>query len=287
MFKIFYAFVWLLTLLPLKVLYVLSDFIYVIVYYIAKYRRKVVRANLTKSFPEKSLEDIIQIERKFYHYFCDLFIETMYQINMSEKEILKRVKIVNADIINDFYLQNKSVMLMTAHYCNWEWLSSLTLSLSHKNSLHNIYKKLKDKSFDQFMIDIRTKYSAGVIEMQDLFKTMLHKRNQNELATYGMISDQRPAAQSIRFWMTFLNQDTPVFVGTEQLSKKFDYPVVFLAISRIKRGYYSAEVKLLESEPKNTAPNEITEKYMRMLEENIKAAPEYWLWTHNRWKYKR
>ncbi len=287
MFKIFYAFIWLLTLLPLKVLYVLSDFIYVIVYYIAKYRRKVVRANLTKSFPEKSLEDIIQIEKKFYHYFCDLFIETMYQINMSEKEILKRVKIVNADIINDFYLQNKSVMLMTAHYCNWEWLSSLTLSLSHKNSLHNIYKKLKDKSFDQFMIDIRTKYSAGVIEMQDLFKTMLHKRNQNELATYGMISDQRPAAQSIRFWMTFLNQDTPVFVGTEQLSKKFDYPVVFLVISRIKRGYYSAEVKLLESEPKNTAPNEITEKYMRMLEENIKAAPEYWLWTHNRWKYKR
>jgi KDO2-lipid IV(A) lauroyltransferase len=287
MFKIFYVFIWLLTLLPLKVLYVLSDFFYVIVYYIAKYRRKVVRANLTKSFPEKSLEDIIQIEKKFYHYFCDLFIETMYQINMSEKEILKRVKIVNADIINDFYLQNKSVMLMTAHYCNWEWLSSLTLSLSHKNSLHNIYKKLKDKSFDQFMIDIRTKYGAGVIEMQDLFKTMLHKRNEDELATYGMISDQRPAAQSIRFWMTFLNQDTPVFVGTEQLSKKFDYPVVFLAISRIKRGYYSAEVKLLESEPKNTAPNEITEKYMHMLEENIKAAPEYWLWTHNRWKYKR
>lgn len=287
MFKIFYAFVWLLTLLPLKVLYVLSDFIYVIVYYIAKYRRKVVRANLTKSFPEKSLEDIILIEKNFYHYFCDLFIETMYQINMSEKEILKRVKIVNADIINDFYLQNKSVMLMTAHYCNWEWLSSLTLSLSHKNSLHNIYKKLKDKSFDQFMIDLRTKYGAGIIEMQDLFKIMLHKRNEDELATYGMISDQRPAAQSIRFWMTFLNQDTPVFVGTEQLSKKFDYPVVFLAISRIKRGYYSAEVKLLESEPKNTAPNEITEKYMRMLEENIKAAPEYWLWTHNRWKYKR
>lgn len=287
MFNIFYAFIWLLTLLPLKVLYVLSDIFYFSVYYIAGYRRKVVRTNLTKAFPVKNLKEIIQIEKRFYHYFCDLFIEVMYQINMSEDEIKKRVKIINADIINDFYLQNKSVMIMTAHYCNWEWLSSLTMSLSHKNSLHNIYKKLKDKSFDEFMINIRSKYGAGTIEMQDLFKTMLHKRNVNELAAYGMISDQRPFAQSIRLWMQFLNQDTPVFVGTEQLSKKFNYPVVFLDINRIKRGYYTAELKILESEPKNSLPNEITEKYMHLLEDKIKAAPEYWLWTHKRWKYKR
>jgi len=287
MFNVFYVFIWLLTLLPLKVLYVLSDIFYFIVYYFAGYRRSIVRANLTNSFPEKDLKEIIQIEKRFYHYLCDLFIEVMYQINMSEKEIKKRVTIINADIINDFYLQNKSVMIMTAHYCNWEWLSTLTLSLSHKNSLHNIYKKLKNKSFDQFMINLRDKYGAGTIEMQDLFKTMLHKRNINELASYGMISDQRPSAQSIRLWMTFLNQDTAVFVGTEQLSKKFNYPVVYLDINRIKRGYYSAEVKILESDPKNTEANEITEKYMRMLEDKIKDEPEYWLWTHKRWKYKR
>jgi len=287
MFKFYYALLYLVTLLPLRVLYVLSDILFPIVYHVVRYRRKVARQNLTLSFPDKSKAEILKIERKFYRYFCDLFIEAMYQINMSEEEIKKRVKIVNADIINDFYLQNKSVMLMTAHYCNWEWLSSLTMSFIHKKSLHNIYKRLKDKSFDQFMIDLRSKYGAGTIEMQDLFKTMLHKRNINELATYGMISDQRPSAQSTRLWMTFLNQDTAVFVGTEQLSKKFNYPVVFLDIRRIKRGYYSAEVKILESDPKNTPVNEITEKYMRMLEDKIKAEPEYWLWTHNRWKHKR
>lgn len=286
MFKLFYAFVYLLTLLPLKVLYLISDILFPIVYHVVRYRRKVVRQNLINSFPEKSKSEIIKIERKFYRYFCDLFIEVLYQVHMSEKEVLKRVKIINADIINNYYAQNVSVMLMTAHYCNWEWLSSLTMALTYKNSQYNIYKRLKNEKFDAFMLYLRGKYGAGTIEMQDLFRSMLSKRSANELATYGMISDQTPNSQGSRFWMTFLNQNTTVFVGTEQLAKKFNYPVLFLDIRRVKRGYYTAEVKILETDPQNSKPNEITEKYMRMLEDKIKTQPEYWLWTHKRWKIK-
>jgi KDO2-lipid IV(A) lauroyltransferase len=286
MFYLFYALIYLLTLLPLRVLYLISDILFPIVYHVVRYRRKVVRENLINSFPEKSKSEIIKIERKFYRYFCDIFIEVLYQVHMSEKEVLKRVEIINADIINDFYAENVSVMLMTAHYCNWEWLSSLTMSLTYKNSQYNIYKRLKNEKFDTFMLQLRGKYGAGTIEMQDLFRSMLSKRSAGELATYGMISDQTPRSQSSRFWMTFLNQNTTVFVGTEQLAKKFNYPVLFLDICRVKRGYYTAEIKILESDPQNSKPNEITEKYMRMLEDKIKAQPEYWLWTHKRWKYK-
>lgn len=287
MFYIVYFFIWIITWLPLRAMYVLSDFLFPIVYYIARYRRNVVRKNLVNSFPEKSISEIQKIERQFYRFFCDLFIEIPYQVHMSDKEMLKRMTFINTQIIDELYAKNTSVMLMTAHYANWEWATSMSLLLPKGKPLSGIYKKLSSGVFDKMMFNFRQKYGGFNIETQELFRVMLKKRNVGEFCTYGMISDQTPSYKSIRHWMTFLNQDTPVLVGTEEIARKFNYPVVFMDIKCLKRGYYSCEIKLLEPNPHETTENEITEKYMKMLEAKIKAEPAFWLWSHKRWKYKK
>ena len=287
MFQLFYIFVWLISWLPLTILYLLSDALFYLVYYVVRYRRRVVRKNLTLSFPEKSKIEILKIEHKFYRYFCDLMVETFYLIHISEEEILRRFKYKNLEIITEQYKNNKSVMMMTAHYGNWEWLSSMSILLPNGNPMSGIYKKLSNKNFDKFMFDLRKKFNGENIETQDLFRTMNKKRSQNEYSTYCMISDQRPTPESARHWMNFLHQDTSCLVGTEQLAKRFNYPVVFLKMNRVKRGYYESEFIMIAPEPQKTSEYEITEKYMQLLEQKINEHPEFWLWTHNRWKHRR
>ncbi|HEY5591278.1 MAG TPA: lysophospholipid acyltransferase family protein [Paludibacter sp.] len=287
MYNILYAFIWIITWLPLRVLYLFSDFFYLIIYYLAGYRKRVVRKNLENSFPKKTKKEILLIERRFYRYFCDLFVETVYEMHMSKNEILRRIDLGNVEPILEQYKKGKSVMLMTAHYGNWEWASALSLLLPNENPLHSIYKQLKSKNFDNLMFELRSKFTGKNIEKKDLLRVMLRMKNEGEVAMFGMISDQTPTGNSIHYWTQFLNQDTPVLLGTEQLAKKFDYPVFYLHINRIKRGYYKCEYHPISLEPKQTAEFEITETYMRILEKEIEAAPEYWLWTHRRWKYHR
>jgi Kdo2-lipid IVA lauroyltransferase/acyltransferase len=287
MFYLIYAFFWIITSLPLKVLYATSDLFYYLVYHIVGYRRKVVRRNLTNSFPEKSIAEIIEIEKKFYHFFSDIFIETMFQIHLSKKNILSRMTFINTELITQQYEQNKSVMLMTAHYGNWEWISSLAMHLPADKTFYGIYKRLTNKHFDKLMSMLRMKFGGGSIESQDLFKTMFDMRNNSKLGAFVMVADQRPAPQSSRHWINFLHQDTSVLIGTEKLAKKFNYPVLFMNVIRVKRGYYTCEFEMIEPDPKSTEGHEITEKYMYLLEEKIKKYPEFWLWTHNRWKHKR
>ncbi len=287
MFNILYAFIWLITWLPLRVLYLFSDIFYLIIYYLVGYRKKVVRLNLENSFPQKTEKEILGIERRFYRYFCDLFVETLYEMHMSKKEILRRFDLGNIEPILEQYKKGKSVMLMTAHYGNWEWASALSLILPIESPLHSIYKRLKSKNFDKLMFELRSKFTGKNIEKKDLLRAMVGMKNENKVAMFGMISDQTPTGNSIHYWTQFLNQDTPVLLGTEQLAKKFDYPVFYLHINRIKRGYYKCKYHTISLEPKQTAEFEITEAYMRVLEKEIEAAPEYWLWTHRRWKNKR
>ncbi|MFA5046300.1 MAG: lysophospholipid acyltransferase family protein [Paludibacter sp.] len=287
MFYILYAFIWLVTWLPLWVLYIFSDIFYLIIYYLAGYRKKVVRSNLENSFPQKTKKEILRIERRFYRYFCDLFVETLYEMHMSKKEVLRRIDLGNVEPILEQYKKGKSIMLMTAHYGNWEWASALSLVLPKESPLHSIYKQLTSKKFDSLMFELRSKYTGGNIEKKDLLRTMVRMKNEGVVAMFGMISDQTPTGNSIHYWTQFLNQDTPVLLGTEQLAKKFDYPVFYLHINRTKRGYYKCEYHAVTLEPKLTAEFEITETYMRILEKEIEAAPEYWLWTHRRWKYHR
>lgn len=286
MFKFYYVILYLITLLPLRVLYVLSDALFPLVYHVVRYRRKVVRKNLTNSFPEKSKREILKIERRFYHYFCDVFIEAMYRINMSPKEVGSRITFENLEIIDKIYAGNKSAMLMMAHYGNWEWVSAMSLHLPKESPLYGVYKQLSNAEFDAMTYRLRLKYNMGNIEMRDLFKTMLRMGKAGEKGIFAMVSDQCPPKDSTRFKMMFLNQPTAVIVGTEVLARKFDYPVLILSITRPKRGYYHCKVELLSENPQTEPEFSISEKYMHHLETDINQHPELWLWTHKRWKHK-
>ena len=285
MFKFYYAILYLLTLLPLKALYVISDVLFPLIYHVVRYRRKVVRKNLTNSFPDKSKREILKIERRFYHYFCDVFIEAMYRINMSPAEVSRRITFENLEIIDKIYAENKSAMLMMAHYGNWEWVSAMSLHLPKESPLYGVYKQLSNVEFDAMTYRLRLKYNMGNIEMRDLFKTMLRMGKAGEKGVFAMVSDQCPPKDSTRFKMMYLNQPTAVIVGTEVLARKFDYPVLILSITRPKRGYYHCKVELLSENPQAEPEFSISEKYMRRLETDINQHPELWLWTHKRWKH--
>jgi KDO2-lipid IV(A) lauroyltransferase len=284
MFYLLYVFIWLITWLPLPVLYLFSDICYLIVYYIVGYRIKVVQGNLQRSFPQKTTNELKQIERKFYRFFCDIFIETIYEMHITKKEMLKRMNFCNVDVLLEQYAKGKSCMLMTAHYGNWEWASALSLALPPDKPLYGIYKKLRDSNFDSLMYELRTKSTGKNIEKNDLLRKMIQLKNDGQLAMFGMISDQSPARNSINYWTTFLNQDTAVVTGTEMLARKFDFPVFYAEITLVKRGYYKCEFIPISLQPSNTKEFEISEKYMQLLQKSIEVKPEFWLWSHRRWK---
>jgi len=285
MFKLFYVFVWTFTLLPLKVLYLFSDIFYLLIYYVLPYRKKLVRKNLTEAFPSKSVKEIEAIEKQYYRFFCDLFFETLSVMHMSENELMRRMHYSNIDVILEEYKKGNSVFLMTAHYGNWEWGISLSSFFPADKPLYSIYQKLSNKKFDAFMYNLRKTFKGEMLERNDLLRKIVQLKSENKPAMFGMISDQAPAYKSIHYWTNFLNHDTATVSGTEQLAKKFDYPVYFAKVNRIKRGYYNCEFISLAQSPKQAPENEITERYMRLLEANIESAPEYWLWSHNRWKH--
>jgi len=287
MFKILYAFIWLITWLPLPILYVFSDMAYLIIYYLIGYRKHVVRTNLKNSFPEKTEKERYLIEHQFYRFFCDIFVETIYEMHISKAEMLERMNFCNVEVILEQYAKGKSCLLMTAHYGNWEWASALSLVLPPDKPLYGIYKRLRNKDFDAFIYELRTKSTGKNIEKNDLFRKMVRLKNDGELAMFGMISDQTPNAYNLNYWTQFLNQDTPVLTGTEVLARKFDYPVYYAEITRFKRGYYKCEFIPVSLEPKQAPEFEITEKYMKLLQKTIVAQPQYWLWSHMRWKYHR
>lgn len=286
MYYVFYVFAWLITWLPLRVLYLLSDFCYVLLYYVVGYRKQVTRMNLAHSFPDKSEKERRTIERRFYRYFCDLFVETLKLMHMSAKQMNRRMKYVNGEVIAEQYARGRSVMLMTSHYGNWEWTSSFSQFYPDK-PVYQVYRRLKNKGFDRFMYDLRTRFGARNIEKHDVLRAMVRLKRDGQLCMFGMLSDQTPSPANIHYWTEFLHQDTPVLTGTEQLARKFDYPVFYISVTRLKRGYYQCELIPIALEPKEMQEFEITERYSRMLEQVIERAPQYWLWTHKRWKHKR
>jgi len=287
MFYILYAFIWIITWIPLRLLYLVSDLIFPVLYHVVRYRRRVVKTNLAKSFPEKSEKELRTIERRFYRFFCDLFVETMYEMHISEKEIRRRMTFGNLEAILEQNARNKSVMIMTAHYGNWEWTLAFSLFSPEVYPSNPIYKKLRNEKFDTLIHQLRARYGAKLIEKRDLLRTMFRLQKDQEVANFWMISDQTPNSHSIHYWTNFLNQDTPAIVGTEQLARKFDYPVFFADINRIKRGYYHCEFIPISLEPGKTTEFEITEDYMKLLEKSIVVHPEFWLWSHRRWKFQR
>jgi KDO2-lipid IV(A) lauroyltransferase len=269
-----------LSLLPFRVLYWLSDFLYLILYKVFGYRTSVVNANLTNSFPEKSPEEIKEIQDKFYHHLCDLIVESVKLFSISEKEILKRIKFVNPEVTNAYFDKGQNLMIVGGHSGNWEYTIAGNLVVSHQ--IVALYSPLSNKFFEKKMKESRSRFGTSLLSTKDA--KAFFKAGPETLSMMIFGSDQSPSSSTKAYWTRFLNQDTAVSYGLEKYAKQYKYPVFYAGIRKIKRGCYEFSFELIEENPASTTYGEITEKHVRILENQILAQPEYWLWTHKRWK---
>ena len=278
---------WLLSLLPLKILYLFSDMLYVLVHHVIGYRKKIVRKNLTNSFPEKSLDEIKQIEKGFYHFFCDYIVETIKQFSISKEEMKKRMVISGVEEMKDrMEKENKTFcFIYLGHFCNWEWIASLPYWVSNDILCAQIYHPLYNKAFDKLFLRIRNKFGGECIPMKETLRRIIELRRAKQKTIIGFISDQAPKWNSIHHFVDFLNQETPVFIGTEKIAKQVDALVYYGDVRRVKRGFYTCEFKPMTEKPIKEIPDwELTDAYAHLLEEMISRHPNFWLWSHNRWK---
>lgn len=280
-----YSFFWILAFLPFKCLYILSDFIAFLLRDVFKYRRKIIIDNLKNSFPEKSDIEINRIAKKYYTHLSDTFVETIKLIHLSNKEIQKRCKYNNTELVDKYLKESKSIVAVIGHYGNWEYMSGFPLFTKYK--VLTLYKPLSDKRFNLFYINLRSKFGVQPVSMKESYKRLVEYQKQNIPTITAFISDQTPHRGEIEYWTKFLNQDTAVFLGPEKIAKKLDFVVLYFGMRKVKRGFYEMDISLVNDNPKLSEKYEITNQHVKMLEETIKLQPEYWLWSHRRWKTKK
>jgi KDO2-lipid IV(A) lauroyltransferase len=283
LFWISYGLLYLISLLPFRLLYFLSDGLYYVLYYLIGYRKQVVRDNLRRSFPTKTEQERLLIEKTYFRFLADNLIESLKSLSMSKKSFQKRFHLKNPEVITQFTDKNQSILLATSHYANWEWAApGLTSMLAVKSIL--VYKPLSNKSAEKVINGIRSKYGALMVPMKQAIRTIIE--HQDETTMSVLVSDQTPSARDNMHFVDFLNQPTAVFKGLEKIAKLTKSPIMYMHVERVKRGYYQAEFSVLEANPLATAEDEITDKYNKKLENIIQANPAYWLWSHKRWKHK-
>ena len=278
----------LLSKMPLSVHYWCADrILYPLMYHVVRYRRKMTAKNLALAFPEKSEAERKRLARAFYHQFCDTIVESIYGYGCSDEEMRERVVFEHMDEVNRLVDAAGGGILMSAHFGNWEWMASIQQWLSEGVTELNVYRQLKNKAIDRLMLAIRAKRGGACVEKQRILREMVRYRAEKRPVMVGLLSDQKPRPEVTRTWVQFLHQETGFLDGGEVLSKKFGYPVFFLYITRPARGYYHVNMHTLAATPQTTAEGEITKAYAQILEKNIQEQPELWLWTHNRFKWKR
>lgn len=275
-------FVKLISYLPFTLLYIFSDILYLVVYKLVGYRRKVVRENLRKSFPNKTQAELLVIEKKYYHVLCDIIVETTKLNTLTEVEIKKRVKIKNSERFFELLKEGKSISMVLGHYLNWEWFV-LALPLYTGVSTFGIYKPLTNKTFDDLFKNMRSRMGMKMTPMQQIMRALLQAKEKPY--TIAIVTDQTPSDIDNCYWTKFLNQDTPIFLGTEKIANHFDTAVAFLDMDRTKRGYIEFEFVILAESCKGMPEFELTELHTRYLEKKINNKPEFWLWSHRRWKH--
>ncbi len=285
MYSILFFVLKLLSYIPFRVLYFLSDCLYYPLYYIVRYRRGVVRKNLVESFPDKSEQEIIKIEKAFYHFFADQVLETAKMTTISEEEISKRMKFVNVQQVTDVMRGGKSIALYMGHYGNWEWVSSIPLWLDKEIKVVQIYHTLANQNMDKLMLRNRERMGGISVEMRKTARYITGMALSRQTGIVGFISDHSPRRKDATYFIPFLNHNTPVVTGSEKVIKHCGYEAWFLNVRRVKRGYYEAEFVRIEENTKLVPDFEITDKYFKLLEEMITKCPELYLWTHNRFKY--
>lgn len=290
--NIFYCFLFLvwyfLSLLPFRVLYFVSDLLYYPLYYVVGYRRRVARKNLSECFPEKSKEELLRIEKQYYHFLCDYAVETLKLFSMSEKSLMRRIRFSGHEELQE-QLKTRNCVLFMGHYCNWEWVASLPLqmdSLRKDDSFvfGQIYHALENKNFNDLFLRLRGRFGSVSIEMMTALRHLVQYRIENKRFIVGFISDQSPNWNHVHLWTPFLNHKTAVFTGAERIAKSTNAVVMYLDMERVKRGHYHARFIKITDDPKRYPDYQLTEQYAVLLEQSIRRAPQYWLWSHNRWK---
>ena len=270
---------------PFCVLYVLSDCLFYLLYYVVRYRRRIVRKNLTESFPEKSEQEIIQIEKKFYQYFTDQVLESCKMATISSEEMSKRMKFTNIEDANAVLRSGKTISLYMGHYGNWEWVSSIPLCLEPNVLAVQIYHKLRNENMDRLLLYQRERMGAISVEMRKTARYITQLKTANKVSIIGFIADQSPRKRDARHFIPFLNHQTPVLTGTEKIIKHYGFEAWFLDMKRVKRGFYEARLIRMHAAPQSLPDFELTTIYYQMLEQMIKERPELYLWTHNRFKH--
>lgn len=284
-FYLFYVTNWIITLLPLRVLYLFSDMFYLLLFYFPGYRRSIVHANLKNSFPARTDLEIRVIEKNFYKHLADLFIETLKLTHINEKQLKKRFIIENPELLDKLKSEGRDIVAVCGHFNNWEWMTAIPFYTSYK--CVSVYKPLKSKHFDRYINSLRSRFGMVLTPMSGILRELIKDRNASIVTLSAFIADQIPAKNEINYWTQFLNQETAVYLGAEKIAKKFNMAVVFFNIQKIRRGYYNMKVELLFEQTSGLVEYQITEKHVKRLEEIIMENPEYWIWSHRRWKHKR
>ena len=284
MYYIVYYFWYVLSLMPLRIHYAFSDFLFLIIYHMMGYRKTIVRNNLTSSFPNKTEKELRRIEKEFYHWFGDYIVETVKMFSMSEKEMRNRMQFDGIEQINREFDAGHSVTVYLGHYCNWEWITSLPLNINPKATAAQLYHPIENKIVDRLFLYSRERFGAKSLEMKQALGILRGWQKERRLFVTGYISDQVPGYSSMHYWPMFLNHETPAYTGAERIARLLNTPVYYFDISRPRRGYYVAKIIKICDEPRKEDKFSITATYYQLLEESIQRHPQYWLWSHNRWK---
>lgn len=279
-----YPIIWLISILPFRLLYLLSDGISFLFYYIIGYRKKLVLSNLKIAFPEKSEKELKKIRRKFYRHFVDIFMEMIKSFTISKKTLDKHYTYTNIELFDELYKNGKSTILMGSHYGNWEWIISMNSFVKYKG--YAVYAKISNKYFNQKILKSREKFGVHFVATSKIISEIEKNHKEGTQSMYGLLSDQSPMVQKTHYWSNFFGIKVPIHTGGEMLAKKYDMNVVLLETRKVKRGYYETTFKLITDNPKEYPNYKITDIFLREIEQLIKETPEFYFWTHNRFKHK-
>jgi len=280
-----YPFIWMISRLNFTSIYLISDLLYYILYYIFSYRKKVVRKNLELAFPEKSKKERRRIEKENFRNLTDIFLETFKSNNIKEKDLIERFSFKNPELLEKIYNNNQEVIVMCSHYCSWEWV--FVIEKITKFKINAIYKQLSNKYFDKWTKDRRSQYGANMITTKETYREISRLSKLKSLNFYGFASDQSPKKSKAVYWGNFLNNWVPIHTGAEIIAKKYNIAIVFMDVQKVKRGYYEASFSLITEKPNSFKKFELTDKYIELVEKQVRDKPEYYTWTHRRFKHRK
>ena len=284
-YYISYPLLYFVSRLPVVIVYTLSDLLCFIFHRLIGYRKEIVRSNLKRALPHFSEAEYKRIEKGFYRHLCDIFLEIIKSMGMTQNEMTERFQVKNIEVLTQFEKENRSAFILCGHYASWEWMMSLGYHMNHIG--YGIYRPLKNPYFDRLIKRVRSRHNAFMIPQREAAKIIRNKESNNQRGVYGFASDQSPRPTPKTYWRTFMGIEVPVYTGAERLSRELNIPLVFAKINRFKRGFYEVEFKLLSAQPKTTEINEITDRYTAWLEAQIAQDPAQYIWSHRRFKYAR